>query len=124
MSHVANIMVSVAYDDIPTVRTFSESLRTELAPNTRRPIGSLTEITGENHGWGGYKHPECIIWAGALNGADLAAVLRRAAGLPWQIPHAVQVFVKDQYEEFFRLWMLRDGELRQYAPVSPLESGG
>ncbi|WP_336082434.1 squamosa promoter-binding protein 15 [Nocardia sp. SSK8] len=121
MSHVANIMVSVNHDDIPTLETFSEWLRTDPVMNTGRPVGWLMEITGEGDRWGGYKRPECTIWAGALNRADLNAILDRAAILPWQVPHAVQVFLKDQYEEYFRLWMLRDGELRQYAPMSPQE---
>lgn len=41
--------------------------------------------------------------------------------MPWQCPNALQVFVMDQEESFFRVWMLRGGELRQYAPVVPDE---
>ncbi|WP_222864434.1 hypothetical protein [Micromonospora sp. WP24] len=33
----------------------------------------------------------------------------------------VQLFVMDQEELFFRIWMIRDGALRQYAPSSPDE---
>ncbi|WP_301176579.1 hypothetical protein [Actinomadura geliboluensis] len=74
--------------------------------------------TGER----GWKYPECEVWAGALNHADLNAVLDHIAQMPWRCPNALQVFVMDQEESFFRLWMLRDGELRQYAPVSPDEN--
>ncbi|WP_328443839.1 hypothetical protein OG780_01560 [Streptomyces sp. NBC_00386] len=33
----------------------------------------------------------------------------------------VQLFVMDQEESFFRLWMIRGGKLRQFAPLEPSE---
>ncbi|MFB4285080.1 hypothetical protein ACBJ59_58130 [Nonomuraea sp. MTCD27] len=123
MSWVANIMVSVDMADRPNVESLSEWLRVE-APLRDRPgsgCGFLTETTGQDSPWGGWKFPECTVWAGALNHADLTAVVDRVGGIAWRCPNAVQVFLMDQEESFFRVWMLRDGELRQYAPTRPDE---
>ncbi|MFJ9780773.1 hypothetical protein ACIRSS_14385 [Amycolatopsis sp. NPDC101161] len=56
--------------------------------------------------------------AGTLNHADPGALLNRVRTLP----HAVQLFLMDQEQLFFRVWMFRDGELRQYAPEQPDEA--
>lgn len=125
VSWVANVMVSVDMEDRTLVESLSEWLRRE-APRgwdtPERGVGFLGETTGRDSAWGGWKYPECEVWAGALNHADLDAVLDHIAQMPWRCPNALQVFVMDQEESFFRLWMLRDGELRQYAPVSPDEN--
>lgn len=115
------MMVSIAPEDHLNVRALSEWLRTE-APLRDRPGGAcgyLAETTGEDTQWGGWKFPECTVWAGALNHADLDAVLDRIRGIPWRVPNALQVFLMDQEEFYFRVWMLRDGILRQYAPTRP-----
>ncbi|GIH26616.1 hypothetical protein Aph01nite_49260 [Acrocarpospora phusangensis] len=123
MSWVANMMVSIDPDDRSNVEALSEWLRTEapLRDKPGRGCGFLREITGQDTVWGGWKYPECDVWAGALNHASLRAVLDHIARMPWRCPNALQVFVMDQEEFFFRVLMLRDGELRQYAPVTPGE---
>jgi hypothetical protein len=57
-----------------------------------------------------------------LNHADLNAIRKRFAKIPWRVPNAVQLFLMDQEEFYFRVWMIRDGELRQYAPLKPGEN--
>jgi hypothetical protein len=124
MSWVANLMVSIDIEDRANAETLSEWLRLGalLRHDTpKRGVGYLTEITGQDTQWGGWKYPECNVWAGALNHADLAAMLDHIKNMPWQQPNALQVFVMDQQESFFRVWMLRDGTLRQYAPTQPHE---
>jgi hypothetical protein len=54
-----------------------------------------------------------------LNHADLPAVVERIAAGPWRVPAAVQLLIMDQEESYFRLWMIRDGQIRQYAPEPP-----
>ncbi|WP_214108145.1 hypothetical protein [Acrocarpospora catenulata] len=123
MSWVANVMVSISPDDHPNVEVLSEWLRTEapLRDSPGRGCGFLCEVTAQDSAWGGWKYPECNVWAGALNHADLRAVLDHIARMPWRHPNALQVFVMDQEESFFRVWMLRDGELRQFTPAKPDE---
>lgn len=124
MSWVANVMVSVDCADEANVEALSDWLRDE-APRRGQPdasgVGHLKLITGQEPGWGGWKWPECRVWAGALNHCDLAALRKRVAEMPWREPNIVQLFVMDQEESFFRLWMIRGGELRQFAPLEPSE---
>ncbi|MEU2614646.1 hypothetical protein ABZ570_24150 [Micromonospora sp. NPDC007271] len=61
------------------------------------------------------------MYAGALNHADLAAVVDHFGSLAWRNPKAAQLFVMDQEDWFFRVWMIRNGAPRQYAPSSPNE---
>ena len=75
----------------------------------------------ETNQWGGWKHPECEVWAGALNHADLDAFKQRVFETPWREPNLVQLLMMDQQEGYFRMWMIRDNELRQFAPLQPNE---
>ncbi|MFD8504276.1 squamosa promoter-binding protein 15 [Streptomyces sp. NPDC059687] len=127
MSWVANVMVSVDLDDGANVAALSMWLRAE-APQRGQPeglggrgVGYLHRITGPDTQWGGWKYPECEVWAGALNHADLDALRQRIFETRWRQPNAVQLLVMDQEESFFRLWMIRGNELRQFAPLVPNE---
>ncbi|MFC9094213.1 squamosa promoter-binding protein 15 [Streptomyces sp. NPDC003737] len=127
MSWVANVMVSVDLDDGANVAALSMWLRAE-APQRGQPegpggrgVGYLHRITGPDTQWGGWKYPECEVWAGALNHADLDALRQRIFEMRWRQPNAVQLLVMDQEESFFRLWMIRGNELRQFAPLVPNE---
>jgi hypothetical protein len=121
---VANVMISVDMADSASVEALSEWLRTE-APRRAQPevrgVGFLKPITTETNQWGGWKQPECEVWAGALNHADLNALKRRVFETPWREPNLVQLLVMDQEEAFFRMWMIRGNELRQFAPLQPNE---
>ena len=44
------------------------------------------------------------------------------AAMPWQVPNAVQLFLMDQEQQYFRVWMLRDGRLQEYLPAEPDEN--
>lgn len=125
MSWVTNVMISVDMVDNVNVEALSEWLRTE-APRQAQPeahgVGFLKLITDAgNNQWGGWKQPECQMWAGALNHADLDALRQRFFETPWREPNMVQLLVMDQEENFFRMWMIRGDELRQYAPLQPNE---
>ncbi|MDQ1019514.1 squamosa promoter-binding protein 15 [Streptomyces afghaniensis] len=124
MSWVANVMISAADADRANAEALSVWLREE-APHRGQPdasgVGDLNLLTDQDPGWGGWKWPECRVWAGALHHCDLDALRKRVKETPWREPNVVQLFVMDQEESFFRLWMIRDGELRQYAPLTPAE---
>jgi hypothetical protein len=123
MSWVTNVMLSVDSMDNGVAAEFSEWLRTEapLRDHDGRGCGFLALITDQDSQWGGWKFPECDVWAGTLNHADLGAVVARVRQLEWKQPLAVQFLIMDQEEGFFRLWMFRGGELRQFAPLQPDE---
>jgi hypothetical protein len=132
VSWVANLMIQANGADHGNVESLSAWLereaprRAEASPDAygkeARGVGSLRTLTepDTNH-WGGWKNPECVVWAGALNHADLDALLARIRATPWRYPHQVQVFLMDQEESCFRLYMFRDGTWSQYAPP-PLDS--
>lgn len=116
MSWVANVMMSVDVADSAGVKALSEWLRSD-APRRAQPqvhgVGFLKLLTSpEANQWGGWKHPECEVWAGALNHADLDALKQRVFETSWREPNLVQLLVMDQEEGFFRMWMIRESELR------------
>lgn len=124
MSWVANVMISADSADRANVEALSDWLRDEAplrGQSDGSGVGHLNLTTRQDPGWGGWKWPECRVWAGALNHCDLAALRKRVAETPWREPNIVQLFVMDQEESFFRLWMIRGGELRQFAPLEPSE---
>ncbi|WNI27360.1 squamosa promoter-binding protein 15 [Streptomyces sp. ITFR-6] len=107
MSWVTNVMMSVDGADTASVEALSEWLRTD-APRRAQPqsygVGFLKLLTSpETNQWGGWKHPECEVWAGALNHADLDAFKQRVFETPWREPKLVQLLVMDQEEGFFRM---------------------
>ncbi|MFI1523476.1 GNAT family N-acetyltransferase [Kitasatospora cineracea] len=121
MSHVANVMLSVEPDDRPLAEELSRWLESD-APLRGRDgrtgwVGALRETTGADTRWGGGKFPECDVYAGALNHADLAALVARVEQLPWQQPGFVQLMVMDQEEAHFRVWMFHGPRLRLLTPA-------
>ncbi len=124
VSWVANVMLSVGPEDRPNAEAFGGCLDEECPRlDAMRPggCGNLRLITDADNRWGGHKNPECEVHAGALNHVGLAAVVKHFGSLAWHNPNAVQLFVMDQEESFFRVWMIRNSALRQYAPSSPDE---
>jgi hypothetical protein len=125
MSRVTNVMLSVMAADRVAAEEFSRWLDEDCPRFDPRTdwtgCGDLALITNENSRWGGRKYPECTVYAGTLNHAYVVAVVEQFGRMPWRKPHAVQLFLMTQEELFFRVWMIRDGEPRQYAPGSPLE---
>jgi len=117
MSWVANLIVQADEADAGVVQRLDEWLQT--APRRDgtfgpRGVGSLRSLTNPlDHTWGGWKHPECTLWAGALNHADLESLLDCIRSLPWRYRGALQVFLMDQEESYFRLYMFRDDRLQQ-----------
>ena len=119
MSHVANVMISVDSSDRPAVEALSQWLQTSAprrGSGTVGWVGSLTETTGRDTRWGGGKYPECDVYAGALNHADLPALVARVERVAWQHPEFVQLLVMDQEEAYFRMWMFVGPMLQQIAP--------
>jgi hypothetical protein len=116
MSWVTNVMISVDYGDQAAVEELSRWLDTEapLRHGEGRVgrAGFLRDVTGQDTQWGGYKYPECRVFAGALNRVDLAGMLAHIEGVAWREPEGLQVFVQDQEEFWFQVWMFEEGRLR------------
>ncbi|WP_409235475.1 squamosa promoter-binding protein 15 [Streptomyces sp. PA5.6] len=128
MSHVANVMISVEPDDRPAVEELSQWLQTSaprrgFGPDAVGRVGSLHETTGSDTRWGGGKYPECDVYAGALNHADLDGLVGQVERIVWTHPEFVQLFVMDQEQVYFRVWMFHGAKLRQIAPEGREEEG-
>jgi len=140
MSRVTHLMVSVLSRDADNVEIFATWLREKPAHYLRREDWPADELERDldagappwpysgdlsklpDAAWPGPKYATCQVWAGLLNGADMELVRKRFAEIPWVIPNAVQMFVLDFEEAFFRLWMIRGGRLTEYSPGFPLEN--
>ncbi|GAA0507716.1 hypothetical protein Ade02nite_49990 [Paractinoplanes deccanensis] len=121
MSWVTTILLSVDFtEDSALIHDFDRWLRT-LAPRREQPevtgVGSLRALNDTPEAWGGAKYPEALVWAGVLNKADVSAVVQRFGATRWRVPRLAQLLVQDQEQGAFRLWMIRDGGVRQYAPL-------
>lgn len=96
---------------------------TDQAPRTddrtAAPGGHLLPLTAElgRDAWGGAREPTSVLWAGTLNHVELDGLLSRLCTIPWKAPEAVQVFARDDGDPWFRLYMLREGRMRQYSPA-------
>lgn len=114
MSVVTNVVVSydvLEGDDPSTLTEFRAWFE---------PIGGLRAISGGEHDWsnpaswwGGTKNPECELWGGAYNHLDHAAFWNHMNGVVWAYPDGVQVFLKDQDDARFQVWMIADGAFVQ-----------
>lgn len=123
MSWVTTVLVSCDIQDRAALDSFNHWLsrgapRRDGIPGTG--VGFLGDLVGGDAStWGGTKHPEARLWGGALNHADVGAVVTAFATLPWRVPAAAQLLLQDQEQSYFRLWMIRDGRAIQFAPDPP-----
>ena len=62
--------------------------------------GKFIEVS--NHA-GGTKYMECRVYLSAFNHADTETILKAVDQAPWRDKEMVQVFVKEQEEDLFRL---------------------
>jgi hypothetical protein len=80
--------------------------------NTGR-VGTLQSL-GEH--FGGFKAAYGTIWGGVLNYADEPAILDHVAQQPWAESHSIQILLRSEDERWYRMYLLRDSQLTQYAP--------
>jgi len=62
--------------------------------------GEFVDVSGQA---GGTKHMECRVYLSAFNHADTETILKAIDQAPWRDKDMVQVFVKEQEEDLFRL---------------------
>ena len=114
MSWVANVILTTDLTDEVRGEELSQWLR-EQAPTRHgagRGVGGLAR-TGT---WGGWKNPECSVFTGVLNHADVDTVVRHVERMPWAYPEFLQLLIQDQEDVFFRLRMFRAGRLVELTP--------
>ena len=127
MGWVANVMISISFEEEPSlVKTFSEWLRNEAPwngpsdPPGATGVGFLRDLMEPPAaGWGGWKNPEGVLWACASNHADVEAIVDNFASFPWRHANVAQLFIKDQDQDYFRVWMIVDGRATLLTPIPP-----
>jgi hypothetical protein len=99
MSRVINIILTahVGLQDgfDPEIDSVNKFLR-----ETHSGYGEFVDVT--EHA-GGTKHMECRVYLSAFNHADTEIILKAIDQAPWRDKEMVQVFVKEQEEDVFRL---------------------
>jgi hypothetical protein len=65
--------------------------------------GGYAEFVEVSEHAGGTKYMECRVYLSAFNHANTETILRAIDQAPWRDKEMVQVFVKEQEEELFRL---------------------
>lgn len=124
MSRTTEIVLHVGAEDEDLLTELSFWLQAEAPRVDERvggPTGHLLPLTGEMgaEAWGGFKSPSSTIWAGVANHLDVNAFVAEIERLPWRRSEAVQAFIRDDGDPWFRVYMIRDGAARQYAPPPP-----
>lgn len=120
LSRLSNIVVSADPEDVPVVLRFSNWLAgeddasDENAPSTRR-VGSLVEAVSRG-GWGPSPWP---VHSGVLRNARHELLVEWFARAAWQYPEYAQLWLRDQDDNVFSLWMFRDGVLQRITPHPP-----
>lgn len=124
MSHITVTMMMVDIEDNATVYQLNQWLREEgggwlnhLGDDPPRKFTYEQDVV-----WGGYKGAHADVWGGGLNNVHREKVLAHIAHTPWLHPNCVQVLMQSEGQGYFRLWMIRDGELRLYTPTEPDDS--
>jgi hypothetical protein len=113
-------MISVGFDDAAGVEAVSFWMANDAPRSDDRvedSAGHLLPLTGAvGEEWGGTKPPFSTVWAGVGNYLDSAALLAFVNGVSWRDPDAVQVFVREEEDDYFAVYMLRDGALTRLTP--------
>lgn len=114
MSWVANVILTTDQMDEACGGELSLWLRDQAPKKDGAGHGVGGLVRTET--WGGWKNPECTVFTGVLNHADIDAVVRHVESMPWAYPEFLQLLIQDQEEGFFRLWMYRAGRMVELTP--------
>ncbi len=66
--------------------------------------------------WGGSEALSVSVWGEVTNHMHWGRFLERVASAGWQDPERLQLLVKDDGDPYFRMYMVRDGSLRNVVP--------
>jgi hypothetical protein len=100
MSRVTNVIVTAHVgshaDSDPEIDSVNKFLR-----ETKGSSGG--EFVEVSHIAGGTKFMECRVYVSAFNHTDLRTILSAVEQAPWVDKEMVQVFVKEQEDELFKI---------------------
>ena len=73
---------------------------------TERRSAPLVDNTDADAAWGGGKAPQVMVFAGAFNFFHAEDFMAYLATLPWQYPESVQLFVTEEHDTRFAIYLL------------------
>jgi hypothetical protein len=99
MSRVTNVILTAHVGPVPADEEIA-FINRFLKDHDGGGGGEFKEVTCHA---GGYKRMECRVYLSAFNHADTDLIIRAVQETPWSDREMVQLFVKEQEEEQFRL---------------------
>jgi hypothetical protein len=129
MSRIAEILLHVDPVDESVAEELSFWIRNDAPRSddrTEASAGYLLPLAGQvgQEAWGGSKLPALSLWAGVTNYVRLDALVDRVGTVLWEEPDTVQLMVRNESDPWFRVYMIRDGDIREYTPAPPVEGIG
>ena len=100
MSRVTNVILTAHVGLLDGSDPEIDSVNKSLRDANGSGYGEFVEVSEQA---GGTKHMECRVYLSAFNHADTDTILQAIDRAPWRDKDVVQVFVKEQEEELFRL---------------------
>lgn len=102
MSYVTNVMLHYGLEDEGKL----EEINALVAPlNNGQEFRDITSGPSVDL-WGGHKYPEVNLVAAAFNYWDDDATKKALAGIEWERPDLIQLFICDQEDDAFSLYVL------------------
>jgi hypothetical protein len=104
MSVVTNLIVSLPLASERDPRRWID--RVNAFFTDERPLVYVDDPALPSHWYGGSKYLEADLLIGACNYLDLDAFMAHLRGIEWEEPERVQVIVKEQDDDGFRILTL------------------
>ncbi len=113
MSHVATVMISF-YSLETDEGTFLNSFLPMVLGEPRQfvPFSCRTfaDLTAQE--WGGSKAPQCRLFGAAINYLKIDEFLDDLLSLPWEEPSSVQIFIQDEYDANFSIYVIENAKIK------------
>lgn len=101
MSYVTNLLLHISM--IENEQTRMQEVNTYFHQRETRPLISVSDESIPRGWYGGDKYLECHLYLGAYNYLHLDEFIAHLKSIEWEEPEAVQVIVKEQSDDMFRI---------------------
>lgn len=109
MSHVTDIILTTAlWDGSPDDSPYSTPNADTLSAYLVAKYGPANALNEVSEGAGGGKAFQADGFMAAVNYCDIAELVATFRAIKWVYPESAQLFVKDEYEDKFRIYNADD----------------
>lgn len=106
MSHVSNVILSFSVLENEEQRM--QEINKYLLEVENQQFENADFKVGDRFWYGGHKVLETPLWVGAFNYLHIGDLLQFMQGVSWDYPDEVQLIVKDQHSDIFKILTLDD----------------